>query len=135
MTEAPAILIVDDEKIIRKAYCLELKAAGYDAAAAASAAEALSLLAQKKFAIVYVDFTLPDMDGILLCRRIKECVPLSEVVIMSGRVDARPQLREECIAAGGYPEILQKPLQGTELTDLSKRIQQEHQASRTGMGL
>lgn len=79
MTATPAVLIVDDEKIIRKAYCLELQAAGDGAVAAAGAAEALSLLAQKKFAMVYMDVTLPDRDGILLCRRIKECAPCKRI--------------------------------------------------------
>jgi DNA-binding response OmpR family regulator len=66
------ILVVEDEASIASFVSLYLKNAGYGVEAAANGAEALQRLAAGTPALVILDLMLPDVDGVELCRRIRQ---------------------------------------------------------------
>jgi DNA-binding NtrC family response regulator len=66
------LLVVDDEKNIRRLYETELKGEGYDVATAESAEEALELLEKSTPDLVVLDIRLEGMDGIDCLRSIME---------------------------------------------------------------
>ncbi|MGG1636134.1 response regulator transcription factor [Paenibacillus sp. NRS-1760] len=72
MTEGAKILIVDDEKEIRELIGLYLRNHGLQVVMAKDGNQTLGLLKQEKPDLVILDIVLPDMDGVELCRRIRE---------------------------------------------------------------
>ena len=80
---------------------------GYDAEFAKSAKEALEILENEDISIILTDLQMPEMDGIELCRRIRE--KGSEVVIYgySGDIIGVDSDRLEDI---GFDGLLWKPV-------------------------
>ncbi|MDH3217410.1 MAG: sigma-54 dependent transcriptional regulator [Candidatus Krumholzibacteria bacterium] len=78
------VLIIDDEKNIRKTVEMIHRNAGWQAASAANGTEALAQLEHTRFDIVYLDLVMPEKDGIEILRDIKERWPDQLVVILTG---------------------------------------------------
>lgn len=84
------IMIVDDEVIIRTGLCtvIDWKDLGLDLLPAASSAEeALERIPIEKPHIVLTDIRMPGMDGIELSKEIKNILPDTEIVILTGYDD------------------------------------------------
>jgi two-component system KDP operon response regulator KdpE len=75
------VLIVDDERQIVKALSASLSAAGYVVSAAGTAAEALRSAALSPPDAVVLDLRLPDLDGVEVCRRLREWTQVPVVVV------------------------------------------------------
>jgi len=71
-SQAQAVLIVEDEPSIASFVSLYLKNAGYAVKAVASGSEALAQVESEEPALVVLDLMLPDIDGIEVCRRIRQ---------------------------------------------------------------
>ena len=84
MSERPRILLVDDEVAIQRAVAPLLRSRGYDVETAGSAAQALASVADRAPALVVLDLGLPDMDGIEVCRRIRDRSQVP-VIVLSAR--------------------------------------------------
>ncbi len=77
------ILIVDDEALIRKSLRQILVQKGYDAVAAASAAEARSLFKQGEYSLALLDLRLPDGTGLDLLTEFRQAAPDLTVIMMT----------------------------------------------------
>ena len=66
------ILIVDDDQLLRRILETSLKAAGYDVVAAENGKQALEIFKKSYFPIVMTDWIMPEMDGLELCRAIRQ---------------------------------------------------------------
>lgn len=66
------VLVVDDQHLARDAVAYTLTAAGYEVETAADGREALVILAKGGCQLVVSDWKMPGMDGIELCRAIRE---------------------------------------------------------------
>lgn len=69
---AKRILVVDDEPPIVELLSEILGAQGYEVDAAGDAAEALRLVRASIYDAAIIDFNLPDMDGVMLHRQIRQ---------------------------------------------------------------
>jgi len=67
-----AILLVDDEPLMRLSMVDALEAVGYDVHAAASGTEGLEMLRQKAFDLVITDLRLPGADGLTVLKATKD---------------------------------------------------------------
>jgi len=101
------ILIVDDEKNIRKTLSMILSSEGYQTEEASTAKEALQKLREKEFDLILLDVRLPDDDGIRLIDDIKTISPSSHIIMISGH--ANVQNAVEAIKKGAY-DFFEKPL-------------------------
>ncbi len=72
MNGTPALLVVDDEQVVRDSLSKWFREDGFLVGTAASAAEALSQLQGRKWDILLLDIKMPGMDGMELQQRIKE---------------------------------------------------------------
>ena len=77
-------LIVDDEPDMCWALENILKKNGFPAKKAFNGQEALALVKQDRFRLIFLDAKLPDIEGLVLARRIKEIDPSVPIVIVSG---------------------------------------------------
>jgi CheY-like chemotaxis protein len=90
----PAVLVVDDQLIVRAAMAATLANAGYRVLEAASADEALVLLGQdSEVEALVTDVNMPgsSMDGLELARHVREKWPRMKVVVVSGTISAEHQ--------------------------------------------
>ena len=67
-----SVLVVEDEASIASFVALYLKNAGYDVRTAANGTEALAAVASAQPSLIVLDLMLPDIDGIEICRRIRQ---------------------------------------------------------------
>jgi CheY-like chemotaxis protein len=84
---APAglrVLLVEDDVQARELYRAILVAAGFQADEAGTAHAALDLLARERYDAAVVDYSLPDLDGLALARRIADGHPDVAIVFASG---------------------------------------------------
>ncbi len=81
-----AILLVDDEEIIRTLVKTVLEDNGYKVFTASDGMEALELISQKKAGIdlVLLDYNMPKMSGLEVARYIKDINPNTKIIICSG---------------------------------------------------
>ncbi|HEY4219694.1 MAG TPA: response regulator [Myxococcota bacterium] len=102
------VLIVDDDDDIRMLAADAIAANGYDVITAASASEALTLLAEGAEPILVVtDLQMPGMDGDELCLRMRTLLGQGDlqVVLMSADVDGHARA-----VACGADQFLAKPI-------------------------
>ncbi|GAA1526022.1 two-component system response regulator CseB [Kribbella lupini] len=87
--EEPAarILMVEDDAVIREATQLTLERHGYDVTTAEDGLEAIESFEKIHPDAVMLDIMLPGLDGISVCRRIRE-TSLVPIVMVSARGDA-----------------------------------------------
>ena len=69
--EQKTILIVDDEQPIREILVYNLKKEGYNVIEASDGIAALNLALEKYPDLILLDIMLPKMDGLSVCKRIK----------------------------------------------------------------
>ena len=78
------ILIIDDERNIRRTFAMVLQAEGLEVQTAATAEEGLERLTTAGADLVILDVQLPGMDGLAALREIKSRRPEQLVVMISG---------------------------------------------------
>jgi two-component system response regulator ResD len=81
MNKGARILVVDDEREIRRCLELSLEEKGYTVLAAESGEKALDLLKQSPADVAIVDLLLPGIDGIELTQKIRERSTLPIIIL------------------------------------------------------
>ena len=79
------ILVVEDDDIIATSLVRALTASGYTATRAATGRAALDSVSAGSIDLVLLDLGLPDMDGIDVCREIRDHDALLPVVLLTAR--------------------------------------------------
>jgi len=107
----PRILVVDDERAIRRYLRASLNAQAYSVIEASTGEEALKLAALERPDIVILDLGLPDLDGVEVTRQLREWTQIP-IVILSVR-----EQESDKIAAldAGADDYLTKPFSTGEL--------------------
>src|SRR5690349_8066156 len=83
----PTILVVDDEKNIRRTLRMVLETEGYAVAEAESAEDALKLLEVEPVDVGVFDVRLPGLDGLTLLSKARELWRDLPVIVISGHAD------------------------------------------------
>jgi two-component system chemotaxis response regulator CheY len=108
------ILAVDDDAVSRVVVQALVTSLGHDCILAANGREAWSILQASPVDVVISDRVMPDMDGLELCRRIREELTSGYTyVVLASALDEPAQAREGMLA--GADDYLSKPLNRAEL--------------------
>jgi len=103
--------VVDDEPQIRRALRLVLRANGYDVTEVPAGEAALDALATADFDLMILDLMLPDVDGVEVCRRVREWSHLPVVVLSAhGEEEIKVRALDE-----GADDYVSKPFSAPEL--------------------
>ena len=81
---AARILIVDDEPNIIGAVAPLLRARGYDVLSAMSGRAALEAVDRDEPDLIVLDLSLPDIDGVEVCRRVRQTLSVP-ILVLSAR--------------------------------------------------
>lgn len=80
------VLLVEDDDLMRRSFAVALERYGYDVRAVADGLAGLEAFREHDFDLLILDVMLPGLDGIGLCRRVRE-TSLVPVLMMSARGD------------------------------------------------
>jgi signal transduction histidine kinase/FixJ family two-component response regulator len=113
-----AVLVVDDNKVNQRVAALTLQKWNAKVDVADNAKMAFDKLHEKKFDLILMDVTMPDMDGFEATKFIRKKMPLSisKTPIIAMTASALIGDREKCIAVG-MDEYVSKPFHPEELYD------------------
>jgi two-component system chemotaxis sensor kinase CheA len=108
-----SLLLVDDSPFFRNMLVPVLKAAGYDVTAAASAREALALLADgRAFDLAITDIEMPGMDGFAFAEAVRADAPTAELPIIALSSIVSAEAAERGRRAGFYDYVAKFDRQG-----------------------
>lgn len=119
--EKCTILIIDDEKSIRRLLEKELATAHRKVLTAAHGSEAMAVLKDHWVDVIIMDLRLPDVNDLDLLIKVKETVSYVEIIMITGHGDIDSAV--EAMKIGAY-DFIQKPFN---LERLELIIEKAHQ--------
>jgi two-component system KDP operon response regulator KdpE len=105
------VLVCDSSTQVQRALKVILRDAGYKVQAAVTGRAALERAAQARPSAVILELTLPDMDGIEVCRSLRRCGPMAIIVLSEFDEDGTKVAAFE----NGADDYLTKPFSPGEL--------------------
>lgn len=105
-------MLVEDDDTIASLVTHILRRSGRPVLRASDGAGCVKLVREHRdgFALVILDCRLPDMDGAVLCRELREMVPNLPVLMTSGKNQPMEKVR-----AAGATAFLAKPFRPTDV--------------------
>jgi DNA-binding response OmpR family regulator len=120
-----SLLVVDDDKAIRKLLERIGQRAGFDVDTARDGAEALELLQKKPYAIAIVDLMMPRVSGYELVQQISTITPRPVVIVATAMTNGDHASLDDSMVR----RVIRKPFDVTAvaeaLIDTAKRIAAE----------
>ncbi len=107
MRRDSAILVIDNEPLIRAAIARSLGNAGFEIIQAASGEHGLWAIDQHQFSCVLTAFRLPDLDGRMFVRQCHRLAPTLPVIVMAAPEDGADAA--QCLCEGAV-DWLSKPV-------------------------
>jgi len=127
MTQQPLVLVIDDEPQILRAVRTILLAKHFRVATASRGEEGLTLAAAQQPEVIILDLSLPDIDGIEVCSRLREWTQVPIIVL-----SVRDTERDKVAALDrGADDYLTKPF-GIEELLARIRVALRHSARAKG---
>ena len=120
--EKRAVLIVDDDRIIREQLEKELARNFFSTFTAVDGDSALELFARESIDILLLDVHLPGMDGLEVLKKVKAEKPECEVIVMTGY--GTHDIAIKSLRCGAI-DYIEKPIQGEVLTAAIGRAQEK----------
>ncbi len=127
MSNAPHILVIDDELQIQRAIRTILTEKQFRVTTASRGEEGLALAAANEPDLIILDLGLPDMEGVEVCQRLREWTQ-TPIIILSVRDSERDKVAALDMGADDY---LTKPF-GIEELLARIRVALRHSAGRQG---
>ncbi|WP_449246082.1 response regulator [Desulfarculus baarsii] len=112
------LLVVDDEKNIRLTVTQALEDLGLPVRTAVNGEEAMTMLDEEPFDVVFLDLRMPGMDGMEALRRIRDGWPKTRVIVITahGKIESAVQAMKL-----GALDFVQKPFSPAEVRELALR--------------
>jgi len=104
--EKYTVLVIDDEEPIRRLLEKELSDQNREVYSADSKKQAMEYIAQQYFSVIIMDLRLPDVSDLELMVQLKESLPLTEIIMITGHGDVDTAV--EAMKLGAY-DFISKP--------------------------
>jgi len=126
------ILVADDDELSAEILIQSLRSMNHEVVFASNGAEAWDLLQKEPFRLVILDWMMPEMDGMEVCRSIRamQANSYTYIMLLTGRTDRKDRLEA---LEGGADDFLTKPLDNGELVarlNVANRILETEEAVR-----
>ena len=112
------ILVVDDERAIRRLLRLYLTDAGFTVTEAADGNEALQQVGRGGIDLILLDIMLPGIDGMEVCRRVREIAPIP-IIMITARTDEAHRVMALDLGADDY---VSKPFSAREVVARARAV-------------
>lgn len=122
MTYAAHILVVDDEPDICWALGNILKREDCHVTMVMDGKEALQVAKDMNFKVAFIDVKLLDMDGIELCRLLREVAPDTMRVVISGYFYQDDDIVQQGLKEGVFAEFIGKPFNLDEISQVVEKV-------------
>ena len=120
-SDQSAILVVDDDAVLRKMLALMLTKSGYTVLEANDGLQALAVLKQKPVHGILLDVMMPGIDGFEVCRRVKSEPPTAHIPVVIVSALGGDKDRQRGLEAGA-DEFISKPVDPTRLLSVMQRV-------------
>ena len=108
------ILVIEDEADLREVMAYNLRREGYKVATAADGADGVRGAKESKPDLILLDLMLPDLDGLEVCRRVRQDAELAKTPIIM--VTAKGEETDVIVGLGvGADDYVRKPFSVKEL--------------------
>lgn len=120
-----SVLVIEDTLEIGREVCDFLSAQGMQVDYAANGALGLSLAQQQHYDVIVLDVMLPDINGVAVCKTLKQsCDPVPAVLMLT----ARDSIADKSLGFdAGADDYLTKPFDLTELLLRCQALARRHQ--------
>jgi CheY-like chemotaxis protein len=81
--ETPSVLLVEDQADVRNMLAILFEEWGYQATMVGTATEGLRQALERRFDVIILDNWLPDLEGIDLCKQIREFDQYTPIIFFS----------------------------------------------------
>ncbi len=115
---APAeVLVVDDSEVVRRTMVRKINEYGHRVDVASSGDDAMAMLLNNGYKLVFLDVMMPGMDGFEVCRRIKRSAEykVTSVYMLTSKDGMFDKVRGSMAGCDGY---LVKPLESRKLREV-----------------
>lgn len=117
----PKILVVEDDEAIAAMLSYNLKSAGFEVEHTEDGEEALTMASDVKPDVILLDWMLPSLSGIEVCRRIRQKDAISQIPIIM--VTARAEETDKLMGLDyGADDYVTKPFSPAELIARIKAV-------------
>ena len=124
------VLLADDEEEIRVGISRKIDWPGLGfvlVGEAGNGEEALELAEQLRPDVVLTDIKMPFMDGLELCRRLRQSLPGAKLVVFSGFDDF--EYARQAVGMG-VSEYILKPINAVELSEVLTKLRRQLDSQR-----
>ena len=129
MAESPKkIMIVEDERRIARFLQMELEHEGFETETEENGRRAYERIVQEQYDLVLLDIMLPDMDGLEVCRRVREISDVP-IIMLTAKDDVEDKVNGLDIGADDY---ITKPFAIQELLARVRAAIRVHKANEDG---
>ncbi len=124
MGKSPSVILVDDDKALRRATRQTLELAGFEVTDFPSALDALNSVTFEYDGVVVTDVRMPQIDGLQFFARIKTIDPDLPVILITGHGDI--PMAVQAIQDGAY-DFIAKPFAADRLVHSIRRAWEKRQ--------
>ncbi len=114
-----SILLVEDEQEIADIVTLHLSDLGFDVTHTTDGVQGLTLALQKSWDLILLDLTLPRLDGLDICKQVRESHPTTPIILVSARSGEEERVLGLDVGADDY---ITKPFSIDELIARVKAV-------------
>ena len=129
MEQRSTVLLVDDEESVQKLLTYPLEREGYTVVQARDGEEALERYRETPVDLVILDLMLPRLDGLAVCRRLREERSAVPIIMLTARGDEGDKVLGLELGADDY---ITKPFSIREFMSRVRALLRRAQLSRAG---
>lgn len=129
MADPAKIFIVEDERPIARLLQLTLEREGFKTATEPNGRRAYERILQEKYDLVLLDVMLPEMDGMEICKRVREVSDVP-IIMLTARDEVRDKVEGLDLGADDY---MTKPFAAEELLARIRGVIRRHNERLRGV--